>query len=271
MKNFFGSRLGIVTVTVIAIVLLIGAQRMGILRPVENMVTAALAPVQEFFTSAAKNTKELTGYFHSISALRKENEELKERVTALTDQNFRLENSMQEAAIAREELNYITDMNFNSVTAKVIGRTADEYLKTVIINKGDVDGIQIGYPVMTGSGVLIGTVIDTNSAVSKVLLLNDNQSEISAVIQNPTRSPGIVRGEFSLSLNMSLIPQSDSLAVGQTVTTSGLEERIPADLIIGTLSTILRSEGELFQEARIEPFVDYTTLRIVTVILPFDD
>ncbi len=271
MKKFFGTRIGIVVATALGIALLVGAQRLGVLRPVENVVTTVFAPVQEFFTSAAKNTKGLAGYFQSISQLREENQSLKDRITELTDQNLRLENNIKDASVAREELDYITNTQFNSVTAKVIGRTADEYLKTVIINKGDAAGIQVGYPVMTGGGVLIGTVVDTNSAVSKVLLLNDNQSEVSAVVQNDPRSPGIVRGEFGLSLNMSLIPQSDTITEGQTVTTSGLEEEIPADLIIGTISNIVRKEGELFQEATIDPLVDYATIRIVTVILPFDD
>ncbi|MFZ6036062.1 MAG: rod shape-determining protein MreC [Patescibacteria group bacterium] len=271
MKKFLQTRFGVISLTAAGIVLLIAAQRIGILRPIENVFTTVFEPVQSFFTAVSQNAKGLAGYFNDVKSLREENERLQEEVAALTGKNLALENSLDDAGIIRAELDFVNSIQYESVPAKIIGRSSDEFLQSVIINKGDRDGIQNGYPVISGSGVLIGKIIDTNSSIAKVLLLNDNQSQVSGIIQNEAKSPGIVKGQFGISLVMQLIPQGDSVSQGSVVTTSGLEESIPADLLIGRIGEVRKIEGELFQETTIEPLVEYNTMRIVTVILPFND
>lgn len=269
MRTFLHSRLGVAIVIIAGIVFLVFFQRLGWLRPIENVLTTAFRPLQEFFVVASRNTKGISGYFKDINELRNENEKLAESVATLTADKLKLEKILADSELIQNELEFITDFEYATVTGKIIGRSSDEYLQLVILNKGDADGIRVGYPVVT-AGSIIGKVIDTNSRVSKILLLNDNQSEISAVIQNNDRSPGIVGGQFGIALTMSLIPQTHSIEPGQTVITSGLEELIPKDLIIGSTDEITKREGELFQESTIEPLVDYSALSIVTVILPFD-
>ena len=51
-----------------------------------------------------------------------------------------------------------------------------------------------------------------------------------------------------------------------------LSSRFPtSDLIIGKISGVYKKESELFQEADIEPIIDYRNLSIISVILPIND
>lgn len=271
MKRFLRSRMGIATITIIGLLILIFFQRIGAVRPIENVITTAFKPVQQFLITISEKTKGVADYFQSVKKLKSENEVLRNSVAELSVENLSLKQNISDNELINEELEFITSHDYQSVTAKIIGRSSDEYLQVVIINKGDSVGIQKGFPVVSDKGILVGKIIDTNSNISKILLLNDNQSEVSAIIQNNDKSPGIISGQYGISLNMELIPQGDLIEKNQLVTTSGLEESIPPDLVIGSINDSSKRPGELFQEATIEPLVDYKNLSIVTVILPFND
>ncbi|MCH7492005.1 rod shape-determining protein MreC [Patescibacteria group bacterium] len=271
MKQFLRSRAGIVIITITGLIILIFFQRVGFLRPAENIITTVLKPVQNILIVAATNIKGLTDYLGNIKNLEEENDRLIKDISRLIGENVKLKQNLSDTGLIQEELEFITKYNYRTVTAKVIGRSSRDYLQEVIINKGDSVSIRQGFPVIASGGIIIGKIIDTNSSISKVLLLNDNQSEIGAIIQNNSQSQGVLSGQFGISLRMELIPQNDPLEIGQIVTTSGLEEDIPSGLVIGTITEIIQIEGDLFQKAIIEPQADYQNLSIVTVILPFND
>jgi rod shape-determining protein MreC len=66
-----------------------------------------------------------------------------------------------------------------------------------------------------------------------------------------------------------LIPQDASLETGDLVLTSGLGGGYPPDLIVGQVVNIRSREYDLFQQATIQPVVDFNRLQIVLVIVNF--
>jgi cell shape-determining protein MreC len=67
---------------------------------------------------------------------------------------------------------------------------------------------------------------------------------------------------------MDLIPQDQQVSQDQLVATSGLDQFIPPDLLIGKITAISKTAGELFQQASVEPLLSYNTIDIVSVIIP---
>ncbi len=246
-------------------------QPFHVLRPIENGVITALKPAQEFLVHVATRFKGRAAYFQDNKELQMRIEDFEEEIGRLTAENVRLERSIQDSKELQQQLAFINETGYQTVVSKVVGRSSDEYLRVLLINKGTRDGIQKGIPVITGNGILVGKIYEPLSSISKVLLLEDRHSMISSVVKNEEKSPGIITGEFGISLKMELIPESDTLHKGQLITTSGSEENIPADLIIGTISEIERKEGELFQSAVITPSVKYEDLSVLSVILPYND
>jgi rod shape-determining protein MreC len=76
---------------------------------------------------------------------------------------------------------------------------------------------------------------------------------------------GSVTGDVSLDL----ISQNTTVESGDLILTSGLGGGYPSDLIIGQVVTIRSLEFELFQQATVQPAVDFTRLEIVLVITNF--
>jgi rod shape-determining protein MreC len=66
-----------------------------------------------------------------------------------------------------------------------------------------------------------------------------------------------------------MISQSAVVQPGDLILTSGLGGGYPADIPIGQVVTLRSLEFELFQQATIQPAVDFTRLSIVLVITNF--
>jgi rod shape-determining protein MreC len=68
-----------------------------------------------------------------------------------------------------------------------------------------------------------------------------------------------------------LIPQDASVESGDLVLTSGLGGGYPPNLIVGQVAnTNIRSRNfDLFQEATVQPVVDFNRLQIVLIIVNF--
>lgn len=271
MKKFLKTRWGLVVLVLIVIGLFIFFQKLQLFAVGENLITGALKPIQLVLFQASERLKGLFSYFGDVKQLAADNDELERKVSQLTEENLKLRRDLENSEILKQELSYSAATGYQSVVTRVIGVETVGNSRILILNKGSATGLQHGYAVMVGDGILVGKVVDTTSQIAKIRLLNDSQSEVSATIQNDAKTPGIVAGQYNLSLKMELIPQDQTIAVNQLVTTSGLEEFIPPDMLIGKVATVTKREGELFQAATIEPATSYQNISIVSVILPSRD
>jgi rod shape-determining protein MreC len=66
-----------------------------------------------------------------------------------------------------------------------------------------------------------------------------------------------------------MIPQDANIQVGDVVLTSGLGGNYPANILVGQVVSVRKTQSELFQQAAIQPNVDYNQLQFVLVITNF--
>ena len=76
-------------------------------------------------------------------------------------------------------------------------------------------------------------------------------------------------GSVTGDVIVQLIPQDAVVDAGDLVLTSGLGGGYPPDLIIGQVVNIRSRDYDLFQQATIQPVVDFNRLQIVLVIVNF--
>lgn len=271
MKLLPKSRWALVGIAATVITMLIILGRLQLLHPVETLTTTAAKPIQSFFQLTAGRVRNFFGYFQNVHRLQEENDQLKTQMMSCTTERLELQRKIDALNVAEQEMSFLTERNIQSTIGQVLARNPSGMPQTIVISRGERDHVRPGYPVIVGSGTLIGKIISTTKTTSSVLLLTDSHSEVSASVQNTSKSPGIVRGQYGISLKMELIPQTDTIEQNQFVTTSGLEEGIPSDLIIGKIRSITKKTGELFQVATIDPLVEYQAISTVAIILPPND
>jgi len=209
----------------------------------------------------------ISGMWHryvSLQAVEEENRQLRQDIEWLRGQNSRL----REEAAATERLASLLQFKEQAlptmVAAQVIGRDATNRYRSVILNKGDNDGIHPDMGVITPAGV-VGRIVKTTSVTSVVLLITDSNNAIAGLIQR-TRDEGIVEGTPQGRVRLKYIPLLSAVQDGDRVVTSGLVGGFPRGLAIGTITGIEKEEGALFQSAELALEVDVDRMEEVLVI-----
>lgn len=227
--------------------------------PVQYALKRLVSPLQELFAGGTH----WFGLAAENEALRQENAELRNQIILLHEAQIENENY-------RRQLDFKSAVpNYRLLSAEVIGRDPSNLLEYLLIDRGREDGIAIGMPVLTASG-LVGRISEVSASSSKVQLITDSASSISVLVQR-TRTTGMVQGVPGHSLVMRYIPQDADIAVGDIVLTSGLGGDLPKRLVVGQISSIRREDVDVFQEAQVVPAVDLSSLESVMVLLNFSD
>ena len=149
----------------------------------------------------------------------------------------------------------------------MIGRDPSPFLHYVIINAGSNDGVLRGMPVVTDQG-LIGRVDSVIADAARVQLITDPASKVNVRLQNAEVEASLL-GSVTGDVTLDLIPQDILIDPGDLVLTSGLGGGYPPDLIIGQVLTVRKRDSDLFQQAFIQPVVDFAQLKLVLVITDF--
>jgi rod shape-determining protein MreC len=152
-----------------------------------------------------------------------------------------------------------------------ISADPNPFVGSFTIDKGEQDGVRSGMAVATSRG-LVGRVLRATDASAKVLMIADANSAVTARVQ-ATGATGVVRGRVDSKLGtdepkllMEKIAHDDRLFVGDIVITSDLGGMFPDGLMVGTVTQVRRRDGDLFQEALVEPAVEISRLERLYVI-----
>ena len=193
---------------------------------------------------------------------------LEEKVKELTIENSKLKLLTKENEELKKQLNFLKDIDYKTVPARIVGRSSEPNFYILILNRGSSDGIKEGMPVITSEGIVIAVINKTKKNTSHALMISDSHSQIAATIQNKNQTIGIVKGDYELSMKMELIPKDEEVKIGELIITSGLQEDIPRGLIIGQIDRVITESNSFFQTAFIKSLTTASELNVVAILIP---
>ena len=197
--------------------------------------------------------------------LRAENQRLRRALVAQQADSVRAEELSREVVRLQRLLQLKQEQARPSVAARVIGRDATPWFRTVLVDVGRQGHLEEGSAVVVDGG-LVGQLFEVGPTVARVLLVTDPRFRIGAIVQR-SRAQGIALGTVSGRCYLAYITSSEALQVGDVVLTSGVSGMIPKGLVIGTVVRIERDPSGLYWQAQVQPSVDPTQVEEV-VCLP---
>lgn len=216
----------------------------------------------------------VAGFFENVQDIKntyKENKLLKARL----EEYVMLEAEVQTLKKENEELRAVLNKkeslrDFIPIEATVIGRNPDRWQETVIINKGEQQGVKKDMAVITPSG-LIGKIQHASQFTSTVQLLSalDRQNRISAYVQGQEGSVfGLIEGydDKRQALLFKQIPFDAKIEKKQLVLTSGLGGIFPKGLPIGEVEEVVPDEYGLTKMAYVKPAANFYDVDDVIVV-----
>jgi rod shape-determining protein MreC len=136
----------------------------------------------------------------------------------------------------------------------------------VVIDKGRYNGIKPGMVVISSKG-LVGSIVESTDATSKVLLISDPNQGIFSIVQR-SRQEGLVNGTLGSNLIMRYLPDEAQIIEGDVIVTSELSQIYPKGLLIGRVIRIGREFSGLNRYALVKPVVDLSSIEEVLIIIP---
>jgi rod shape-determining protein MreC len=240
----------------------------GALGSASRGFTSVLVDVQTWISSRFLGFQDFVTAPRDIVTLRNRNAELEAQVSQLQAQLIELQQRVNETEILAALVDFSrSNPESTYKAASVIGRDPSPFLHYIIINRGSNDDIRRGMPVVTNQG-LVGRVDAVIADAARVQLITDPASSVNVYLQNADTS-AVLYGSVTGDISLDLISQNATVESGDLILTSGLGGGYPADLIIGQVLTVRSLEFELFQQATIQPAVDFSRLEIVLVITNF--
>lgn len=190
--------------------------------------------------------------------LRKEIDLLKNKLNALNE--IYLENNRLRALLSFKQKS-----PYKVIAARVIAHSPDNWSSVIIVDKGQFYGIRRGCVVINYLG-FVGRVIETTKSTSKIMLINDPDLGVSAIVQR-SRQEGLVSGTLGNSLIMKYLTKDSDVKVSDLIITSGLTNNYPKGLLIGTVTAVGEEFSGLSHYAIIRPAVDLSNLEEVLIIV----
>jgi rod shape-determining protein MreC len=240
----------------------------GFFSSVSSPLTGGLVSVQEWFSTRSQAIQEFLAAPRDLVTLRTRNAELEAQVSQLQTQVIDLQQRVNETEILAALVDFSRANPESSYkAASVIGRDPSPFLHYVIINRGSNDGIQRGMPVVTNEG-LVGRVDAVIADAARIQLITDPASSVNIHLKN-ANTDALLIGSVTGDVSLDLISQDAVVNSGDLILTSGLGGGFPPDLIIGQVVNVRKLPAELFQQATVQPAVDFSRLQIVLIITNF--
>lgn len=198
----------------------------------------------------------------ALKAELQESAQAKDRAAMLEAENDRLRMEIQ----AKERAKYPL------LSAQVIGRSSENWYRTVTINRGSADGVAQSMPVVNWQG-LVGKVLHITPHTATVQLLTDSgfgQQGFGAGVKLPTGELGVVETVEGGHVRMKFFSTSPAVQAGQQVFTSG-QGVMPPDLLVGWVEAVPDAASVFEKSVNVRPAVDFNKLDMVQVVLALAD
>ena len=216
----------------------------GPIHSVRGAVSVVTTPVRVLgslvatpFNAAGNVMGNLTASQETLSELREQNAELTAQVAELSE-------SKKTSERLESLLNLQSTYSLTSTAARIIGNSSYAWSRAVTIDKGTAAGFSCGMAVCNSGGV-IGQIVEVSATTSTVQLITDEGSGVSAMIQS-TRAQGMLQGQPDGSLRLSYVSTESDVKVGDIVITSGIGGVYPKGLPLGTVSSVEKSDNDVY-------------------------
>ncbi len=255
---------GIVLVAANLLVIAAAARRSVSALPVGVFLEIA-APVQALAARALGALRASWEEYVASGAAARENRELRRRLEELAGREAERRELELENRRLKELLAFKAALPGEAVAARVIARDPAAWFKTVVLDKGEEDGIRKGLPAVTARGA-VGQILDASPRRARLLLLIDYNSAADALVQR-SRARGVLKGTSGAECLLDYLQHADDVQPGDAVITSGFDGVYPKGLLLGTVSAVDFQGSDVFKEVRVAPAVDFDKLEEVLVIV----
>ncbi len=253
----------------LALFLMVADARFELAKPLRSAVAPALYPGQWLVRRPVLWTQGVAQHFETVKTSQANEEAARRKLDLQSQRANQVEQLALENSRLRQLLALRERVNTPAQAAQVLYDAADPYTRKVIIDRGALEGILAGSPVLDEAGVL-GQVTRVYPMLSEVTLVTDRDQAIP-VLNTRSGERGVAFGDPVLranALELRFMAANADVQVGDLLTTSGVDGVYPPGLPVARIQKIERRVDSAFARISCAPLALVTGVGHVMVLKP---
>jgi rod shape-determining protein MreC len=252
----------------LALLLMVADTRFEVAAQARAAIATVLHPVQLVLRAPlvvlADGSRYLQGLAAALAAKQRAQQQLA-RQSAVLARAAQLE---AENAALRELLGLAAALQPRTTAAEVLFEAADPHVRRLLVDRGAAHGVVAGSAAIAAAGV-VGQVTRVFPLSSEVTLLVDPGAAI-AVLNARTGQRWLAHGGLlrGTAMELRFVPADADLAVGDLLTTSGVDGVYPGGLAVARIASIERRGEAEFARVLLQPAAAAGTLRHLLLVEP---
>jgi rod shape-determining protein MreC len=231
----------------LALFLMVADARFKVTQPMRVGLAAVLYPVQWLALQPLQLLDYGGTYLASLRSAESAKDDALKKLGMQSQRANQVEQLVLENVRLRKLLGLRERLQTTGIAAQVLYDAADPYTRKVVIDKGLLDKVASGSPVLDELGV-IGQVTRIYPTVSEVTLLTDRDHAIP-VLNTRTGARGVAYGDTSSrvdAMELRFMAANADVAVGDLLTTSGVDGVYPPGLPVARVEKVDRAVDAIF-------------------------
>lgn len=253
----------------LALFLMVADTRFRVAKPLRVVVATVLYPAQWLALRPVVWAQAGSQYFESLSASQASEAAARRKLGLQSQRANQVEQLALENSRLRQLLGLRDRVSTPSQAAQILYDAADPYTRKVIIDRGLLEGVVAGSPVLDESGVL-GQVTRVYPLVSEVTLVTDRDQAIP-VLNTRTGARGVAFGDPALranALELRFMAANADVQTGDLLTTSGVDGVYPPGLPVARVEKVERRVDSAFARISCVPLALVSGVGHVMVLKP---
>ncbi len=258
----------LLAVVVVSIVLItVDSGGNGTIGSLRSTARNVIQPAQSVVNDAFQPLRNVAAGITSYSSVKNQNALLRRQVADLRGQLRTTRGSGSTVTQLEKLLDLPTVEDATGIAARVTGGTPGNFERTVQIDKGSDRGIKVGYPVVTGEG-LVGKVTFVAAQTATVTLIDSPTIGVGVRLQTTNTSAITSAKSGSRDLTLQFLsdpnvkPQNGELVS----TAASAQAAFPPEVPVGSVSGFSKGISDLQPTITVTPVVNLSDLDYVKVL-----
>lgn len=257
----------------LSVFLMVADARFQLTGPFRQAVATVLYPVQWLMLKPVEFATHGASYFQSLELAQSDLDTTRKKMVVMGQRATQAEQLAMENGRLRKLLALRDRLETSAQAAEVVYDTADPFTRRVVLDRGQIGGVELGAPVMDEAGVL-GQVTRVFPLVSEVTLLIDRDQAIP-VLNVRTGVRGVAYGDpvagHAGGMELRFMPANADIREEDLLTTSGVDGLYPPGLPVARVVRVERRADSAFARIYCVPLAQVQGARHVVVLKPLGD
>jgi rod shape-determining protein MreC len=255
----------LILAVLVALGVIIADSRLGTFSQIRTYMDTAVSPFYFVSNGPRELLDSVSQTLSSRDQLELENRALRQELLLKNSELLMLGQYKQENARLRELLGSPLRQDEQKMVTQVISTVNDPYSDQVVIDKGSVNGVYEGQPVISDKGV-VGQVVAVAKLTSRVLLICDATHALPIqVLRNDIRVIAAGNG-CTDDLQLEHLPANTDIRVGDVLVTSGLGGRFPEGYPVAVVSSVKLDTQRAYTVIQARPTAGLQRLRYLLLL-----